>query len=193
MSKRTTEIASLPTEKSIIIMIMGINAKIVTSVTNKISLMKSKSKKRNNSECTWSKRQNSLNFQRKRRIMNNCPFLKSPPQHLTPTTKWWNAIHDTANTWPVACCTAGMWFRKMWMPLLPTSRQNAKFSSLTGVRQASKLALTTSRLLLYLVSCNYMYTGVVQNFTCLQMNFLHPFSLSVKKIGIYLSSLVYFA
>ena len=102
-------------------------------------------------------------FQPRKLTMSSCLSQKSPLLPLTPTTKWSNATRVMASTWLAACCTEATLCRKMSMPPSPTSKPSAKFNLLTGARPVLKLASTTNRQQLFLVSENSSFYGILRN------------------------------
>merc|ERR1719228_1561043 len=72
------------------------------------------------------------------------PWPKSPTLASNQPTRWSNAIHDTVNTWPAACCTEVMLSQKTSTPPLPPSKPRGPSSSSTGAQPVSKSVSTTS-------------------------------------------------
>jgi hypothetical protein len=65
---------------------------------------------------------------------------------LSPTTRWSNAIHATANTWQLACCIAEMLFPTMCTQQLPLSRPSEPFNLWIGALLDSRLVSASNPL-----------------------------------------------
>ncbi|XP_036209891.1 LOW QUALITY PROTEIN: putative tubulin-like protein alpha-4B [Myotis myotis] len=82
--------------------------------------------------------------QLRRPTMSSCPWLRSPTPALSLPTRWSSVTLAMASTWPAACCTGGMWSRKMSTRPLPPSRPSAPSSLWIGAQRDLRWASTTS-------------------------------------------------
>ena len=83
--------------------------------------------------------------------MSSWVLLRSPMPALSQPIRWWNVTHVTANTWLAVCCSAVMWYQRMWMQLLRQSRPREPFSLWTGARPVLRLVLCWSHVKSYYV------------------------------------------
>ena len=66
--------------------------------------------------------------QPRRPTMSSCLWLRSPMPASSQPIRWSSVTLATASTWPAACCTGGMWSRKMSTRPSPPSRPSAPSS-----------------------------------------------------------------
>merc|ERR1712026_451098 len=87
----------------------------------------------------------------RRPTMSSSLSLRSPMLALSLPIRWLSVTPAMASTWLAACSTVEMLYPRMSMLLLLPSRPREPSNLLTGVQLASRLALTTSHPLLFLV------------------------------------------